>query len=67
MAVTREGNQLFMQATGQQKFEVFPEGERDFFVKAFDAQMTFETDGRGRATAMVLHQGGGTNRAKRIE
>ena len=67
MAVTRQGNQLFMQATGQQKFEIFPEGERDFFVKAFDAQMTFETDGHGRATAMVLHQGGGTNRAKRIE
>ena len=67
MAVTREGNQLFTQATGQQKIEVFPEGERDFFVKVFDAQMTFETDGRGRATAMVLHQGGATVRAKRID
>ena len=67
MAVTREGNQLFTQATGQQKIEIFPEGERDFFVKVFDAQMTFETDGRGRATAMVLHQGGATVRAKRID
>ncbi|MGH9889588.1 MAG: serine hydrolase, partial [bacterium] len=67
MAVTREGNQLFTQATGQRRIEVFPEGERDFFVKAFDAQLTFETDARGRATAIILHQGGATLRAKRIE
>jgi hypothetical protein len=45
----------------------FPESERDFFVKAFDAQLTLETDSRGRAMAIVLHQGGATIRAKRIE
>jgi len=67
MTVTREGTQLFTQATGQRRVEVFPEGERDFFVKAFDAQLTFETDARGRATAIILHQGGATIRARRIE
>ncbi len=67
LTVTREGDQLFTQATGQQKFQVFPEGERDFFAKVFDVQLTFEADARGRVTAIVLHQGGGTTRAKRIE
>jgi D-alanyl-D-alanine carboxypeptidase len=52
---------------GIEALEIFPEGERDFFVTAFDAQMTFETDGHGRATAMVLHQGGVTVLAKRVE
>jgi hypothetical protein len=67
LEVTRDGNRLFTQATGQAKFEVFAESERDFFVKAFDAQLTFNTDAQGKATAMVLHQGGRDTTAKRIE
>jgi len=42
---------LFRQATGQEMVEVFPEGDRDFFVKVNDAQITFETDNQGRATS----------------
>jgi D-alanyl-D-alanine-carboxypeptidase/D-alanyl-D-alanine-endopeptidase len=30
---TREGDRLFTQLTGQPRAEVFPEGERDFFLK----------------------------------
>ena len=63
----REGNQLFVQATGQPKFELFPESERDYFLKVVDAQITFETDGPGRTTGLVLHQGGMNQPAKRIE
>jgi hypothetical protein len=46
------------QATGQEKLEVFPESDRDYFYKAFDAQITFITDSQGRATELILHQGG---------
>jgi len=67
LTVTREGNQLFVQATGQPKFEVFPESIRDYFVKAVDAQITFETDSQGRTTRLILHQGGANQPAKRIE
>lgn len=67
MTITREGSQLFTQATGQQRIEVFAESDREFFVKAFDAQISFETDARGHATVMILHQGGMNVRAKRIE
>lgn len=65
LTVTREGDHLFTQATGQEKIEVFPESERDFFLKVVDAQITFETDSQGHATGLVLHQGG-DHKARRI-
>ncbi|HKV04107.1 MAG TPA: serine hydrolase [Candidatus Acidoferrales bacterium] len=58
LTVTREGDRLFVQATGQPKFEVFPEGDREYFYKVVDAQITFVTDSQGHATGLVLHQGG---------
>jgi CubicO group peptidase (beta-lactamase class C family) len=67
LTVTREGDQLFAQATGQPKVQIFPEGERDFFYKVVDAQITFETDAAGRATSLTLHQNGANMPAKRIE
>jgi len=66
LTVTREGDHLFVQATGQPKAEVFPEGDRDYFYKVVDAQITFVTDSRGRATELILHQGG-DHPAKRVE
>ncbi|MGE0130848.1 MAG: serine hydrolase [Blastocatellales bacterium] len=66
--VTKKGNHLVVQQEGDPtKVEVFPESERDFFAKVMDIWMTFETDGHGRTTAMVLHTGSGDLRAKRIE
>jgi D-alanyl-D-alanine-carboxypeptidase/D-alanyl-D-alanine-endopeptidase len=67
LTVTREGNQLFVQATGQGKAEVFPESERDYFYKVVDAQITFEVDSQGKATGLILHQNGMNQPAKRIE
>jgi hypothetical protein len=67
LTVTQEGDHLFVQATGQPKFEVFPESDRDFFLKVVDAQITFVTDGQGRATELILHQNGLNQHGKRIE
>ena len=67
ITVTQEGDHLFVQATGQPKFEVFPEGERDYFLKVVDAQITFVSDSHGHATELILHQGGRDQHAKRIE
>jgi D-alanyl-D-alanine-carboxypeptidase/D-alanyl-D-alanine-endopeptidase len=66
IAITREGNQLFAQATGQQKVEVFPESDRRFFFKIVDAQITFQVDAAGRATGLIHHQNG-DHPAKRVE
>jgi CubicO group peptidase (beta-lactamase class C family) len=67
LTVTREGSRLFVQATGQPRFEVYPEGPKDYFYEVVDAQITFETDSSGRATALVLHQNGANQRATLID
>jgi len=65
--ITRDGAHLFVQLTGQANFEIFPEGERDFFYKVVDAQITFVTDANGRATELILHQNGFDQHAKRVD
>jgi CubicO group peptidase (beta-lactamase class C family) len=54
LTVTQEGDQLVTQATGQSKIAIFPESPRDFFVKEFDAQVSFKPDSQGRATELIL-------------
>jgi hypothetical protein len=66
LTVTREGDQLFAQATGQPKVQIHAEGEREFFYKLVDAPITFETDASGRATSLTLHQNGANMPAKRV-
>jgi D-alanyl-D-alanine-carboxypeptidase/D-alanyl-D-alanine-endopeptidase len=66
IVITREGNHLFGQPTGQPKSELFAEDEHNFFLKVVDAQITFETDAQGRATRLILHQNG-DHPGKRIE
>jgi len=67
MTVSRDGERLFAQATGQGKIEIFPESDSDYFLKVMDAQITFVTGGEGRATELILHQGGMDRHAKRVE
>jgi len=66
-AVTREGDRLFIEATGEPKAEVCPESERDFFYKVIDVQVTFETGSQGRATRLIVNRNGVDHVAKRIE
>jgi CubicO group peptidase (beta-lactamase class C family) len=67
ITISRDGDHLFAQASNQPKLEIFPEDDRDYFLKAVDAQITFVTDDRGHATELVLHQGGADQHAKRVE
>jgi CubicO group peptidase (beta-lactamase class C family) len=67
LEVTREGDRLFSQATGQEKVEIFAESETEFFLKVVDAQLTFQLEGTGPAKGLVLHQGGHDHAAKRLE
>lgn len=66
ITITREQGKLMAQLTGQPAFEVFASGERDFFFKVANAQLTFEVDAPGRASAVVLNQFGRSSRAPRI-
>ena len=65
LTVTREGDRLMTQATGQQKLEVFPESETKFFAKAVDIQITFVNEG-GKVTHLILIQNGREQRAPRM-
>jgi hypothetical protein len=67
IAMSLDGDKFFTQLTGQPKFEVFAETEKDFFLKVVDAQLTFEMDGQGKVTDLVLHQNGRDQTAKRSE
>jgi CubicO group peptidase (beta-lactamase class C family) len=64
--MTREGDSLMTQITGQPKFELFPESETKFFLKVVDAQVTFVKDDKGVVTHLILHQGGDRT-AKKIK
>lgn len=67
MTVTREGDQLAAQLTGQRSLPVFAETDTRFFFKAVNAQFTFVADASGPATALILHQGGGNMTMPRID
>ena len=67
LTITREGDHLFAQATGQGKNELFAESEKDYFLKVVDAQLTFETNADGVSNQVVLHQAGQNVPAKRME
>jgi len=67
LTITREGDHLFAQATGQPKFELFAEGEKQYFLKVVDAQISFEVDAAGKTPALVLHQMGRDMPAKRMD
>jgi hypothetical protein len=57
LTVTQEAGQLFAQATGQGKAQLFAESATKFFYKVTDAQIEFFKDGKGAVTHLVLHQG----------
>ncbi|HEY6454998.1 MAG TPA: DUF3471 domain-containing protein [Steroidobacteraceae bacterium] len=67
MTVSRDGTHLFTALTGQGPLEIVPTSKTEFSVKIVNAQISFATDARGRATALTLHQNGGQVTAPRID
>jgi hypothetical protein len=66
LTVAREGTHLTIKE-GEESHVMFPEGEREFFSKTADDEITFEIDHQGNVTQMVLRTGGRTIPIKRIE
>jgi CubicO group peptidase (beta-lactamase class C family) len=65
LTVTEENGALTTQATGQPKFPVFASAKDEFFVKAFEARISFQRDDSGKVTGLVLHQNGRDMPAKK--
>jgi serine-type D-Ala-D-Ala carboxypeptidase/endopeptidase len=76
--ITCEGDRIFAQGLAQlphnqtgemtslPKFELFAEGEKNFFAKVSDSQITFETGPEGRAMRLILRRGGRDMPAPRL-
>ena len=64
--VTRDGNHLYGQATGQPRFELFPETQNKFFLTVTTAEVEFFKDNDGKVVNCILYQGGEHN-AKKIK
>ena len=67
LTVTLEGGQLHMQATGQDRFPVFPESQVKFFFKVVDAQVTFVPATGGQPAHLILHQAGANQKATKTQ
>ena len=66
VTVTKEGDRLLAQATGQGQFELFPESETRFFAKVTELSMTFVRGADGDITHLLLLQAGAERPAKRL-
>lgn len=64
--ITSEGNRLFAQATGQDKFELFATDASHWFLKVVDAKVEFVKDSSGNISTLILDQGGSKMEAKKI-
>jgi len=67
LTVTREGNQLKAQATGQPVFDLFPKSETEFYLKVIDAQLVFNKNDAGEIDSATLLQGGQEMLGKKVE
>ena len=58
LKVTVEKGRLMVQATGQDKFQVFPESKIRFFYKVVDAEITFVPHEKSQVNKLILRQDG---------
>ena len=66
ITISREATQMFAQATGQDRLELFASAPAEFFLTVVDAQISFVVGKSGRAEALILHQNGHDSRGKRL-
>ena len=67
LTITKEGTQLFLQATDQPRIRLRPEAETEFFIVEADAQISFMKDAAGKVTHLILHQGGQNIKGDKIK
>jgi len=67
LTVTREGNQLKTQATGQPVFDLFPKSENEFYLKVVNAQLVFNKNDADEIDSVTLFQGGREIIGRRID
>jgi CubicO group peptidase (beta-lactamase class C family) len=67
LTISKSGDSLYGQATGQGKWPLFPEGELKFFARVDEIVINFVKNDKGVVTEMLYHQNGKDTKAKRLE
>jgi len=67
LTVRHEAGQLYVQATGQPEFPVYPSDESNFYYTVVDAQIKFDRNEAGEFSNLTLYQGGREIPGKKIE
>jgi CubicO group peptidase (beta-lactamase class C family) len=67
LTITKEGDKLFGQLTGQPKLAVEAVSDTQFTIPEVKANITFEKDSGGKVTGLVLAQGTRTVNAPKIK
>lgn len=67
LKITRQEGHLLLQENQEAPGQLFPEAALRFFSKTSDDVVTFELDGNGKTTRLVLHTGGRSIPVNRIE
>ena len=66
ITITNEGNQLFGQATGQDRFKIYPENDTTFYLTVVKAKITFQLK-NDTVESLTLFQGGQEIKGKKIK
>jgi CubicO group peptidase (beta-lactamase class C family) len=67
LTISKEGDKLFGQLTGQGKLAVEPVSDAQFTIPEVKANITFEKDAAGKVTGLLLSQGTRTANAPKIK
>jgi len=57
LTVTRRGNRIYTQLTGQPEYEIYPASELEYYFKVASAQVIFVVGDNDEVTGLVFHQG----------
>lgn len=67
LTITKEGDKLMGQATGQGKLGFDAISETEFVASPANAAISFEKDSNGKVSGLVLKQGGRTINARKVK
>ncbi|MHB8680071.1 MAG: serine hydrolase [Rudaea sp.] len=60
LKISRTGDQLYAQASGQAPFPIYVSARDEFFARVADIGFSFQRDGSHKISAVIVHQDGDT-------
>jgi CubicO group peptidase (beta-lactamase class C family) len=67
ITISKEGNQMKAQATGQPIADIYPKSNEEFYLKVVTAQVIFNKGENGEIESLTLFQGGQEMMGKKME